>query len=68
MLIAATALGYAACWLTEWYSYDEEVGGALGLKENERVAGFLYFGSPTLPKDERERPALGDICTDWTPA
>ena len=68
MLIAATALGFACSWLTEWCAYDAEIARALGLKENERVAGFIYFGSPTLPKDERERPALADICTDWKPA
>lgn len=68
MLVAATALGFACSWLTEWYAYDAGIAQALGLGENERVAGFLYFGSPTLPKDERERPALADICAEWKPA
>jgi nitroreductase len=68
MLVAATALGYASCWLTEWYAYDDRIADALGLGENERVAGFIYFGTPTLPKDERDRPVLSEICTEWTPA
>jgi nitroreductase len=68
MLVAATALGFACSWLTEWYAYDAGIARSLGLAENERVAGFIYFGSPTLPKDERERPVLADICTDWKPA
>lgn len=67
MLVAATALGFACSWLTEWYAYDAGIARSLGLAENERVAGFIYFGSPTLPKDERERPVLADICTDWKP-
>ncbi len=68
MLVAATALGFASCWLTEWYSYDEEIARALGLGESERVAGFIYFGSQTLPNEERERPVLADICTEWKSA
>ncbi|WP_293553745.1 nitroreductase [Parvibaculum sp.] len=67
MLVAATALGFACSWLTEWYAYDDGIAAALGLGKNERVAGFIYFGSPTLPKDERERPVLSEICTEWTP-
>lgn len=65
MLVAATALGYACTWITEWYAYDEEIARALGLGESERVAGFLYFGSTSLPRDERERPVLADITTEW---
>lgn len=66
MLIAATALGYASQWLTEWYSFDAAIDKALGLGDKERVAGFLYFGTPTQPKDERPRPELSDIVTRWT--
>lgn len=66
MLIAAVALGYGAQWLTEWYAFDEEAGRALGLGENERVAGYLYFGSESVPKDERPRPELCDIVSEWT--
>lgn len=65
MLIAATALGYVGAWLTEWYSYSDKVAKALRLGDNERFAGFIYFGSPSQPKDERERPALSDIVTEW---
>ena len=67
MLVAATALGYASCWLTEWCAYDEGVAQALGLGDSERVAGFLYFGNTTQPNEERKRPQLSDIRMDWTP-
>lgn len=67
LLVAATALGYASNWLTEWYAYDDVISGALGLAENERMAGFIYLGSPSVPKDERERPALANICAEWSP-
>lgn len=67
MLVAATALGFGVQWLTEWYAYSEEVDRLLGLGENERVAGYLYFGSESVPKDERPRPELSEITSEWSP-
>ncbi len=67
MLIAATALGYAAQWITEWYAYDAAVGRALGLGEGERVAGFVYLGSADAPPKERARPELSELISEWAP-
>jgi nitroreductase len=55
LLIAAHALGYAGCWLTEWPAYDARARAALGLAEHERVAGFVYLGAPSQPAVERMR-------------
>jgi len=55
MLIAAHAMGFAACWLTEWPAYDERVRAALELASHERVAGFIYLGSAAKPATERFR-------------
>ena len=68
LLLAATALGYGAQWITEWYGYSEGVRQALRLAENERVAGFVYIGTPKEKPDERERPVLADIVTAWRPS
>ncbi|MGV8997911.1 MAG: nitroreductase family protein [Parvibaculaceae bacterium] len=68
MLVAATALGYASTWLTEWCAFDDGIAASLGLGEGERVAGFMYFGTQTIPKDERERPDLNAITSVWSPA
>lgn len=68
MLVAATALGFGACWLTEWYAFDKGIDASLGLGDTEKVAGFIYLGSPTLPNEERERPDLNVITSDWKPA
>jgi nitroreductase len=65
MLIAAKAQGFAAQWLTEWYAYDSQVDNALGLMQGERVAGYMYFGTPKMPPKERPRPDLNDITTHW---
>lgn len=53
--LAAHALGYGACWLTGWPCYSAEARAALGLSENERIAGFIYLGTPTETPTERVR-------------
>lgn len=65
LCLAANALGYGANWLTEWYSFSPAVNKALGLAENERIAGFVYIGTDSAPQEDRERPALSDIVTRW---
>jgi nitroreductase len=67
LLVAATALGYGAQWITEWYGYSQGVRASLKLAENERVAGFVYIGTAKEKPEERERPALADIVTAWRP-
>lgn len=56
MMIAATALGYAAQWLTGWASYSKYVAKALKMTEKEKIAGFIFFGSHTENPKERPRP------------
>lgn len=55
LLIAAHAMGFAGCWLTEWPTYDERARAALGLASHERIAGFVYLGSAAKPAAERFR-------------
>ena len=63
ILIAATALGFVGNWITEWYAYHPAVKNRLGLKAGERVAGFIYLGTPAEELEERPRPALDGIVT-----
>ena len=65
LIVAATALGFGAQWITEWYAYSQGVRSALGLADNERVAGFVYIGTPKEKPEDRERPRLADIVTSW---
>jgi len=60
MLIAATALGYAAQWLTGWASYSKYVAKALKMTEQEKIAGFMFFGSHSRQPTERPRPNPAD--------
>lgn len=66
LLHAAHALGFVGGWLTGWAAYSDTVRDAFGGKD-ERIAGFIFIGSPSRPLDERPRPAYEAIVTDWKP-
>jgi len=62
LLIAAQSLGYAAQWLTEWYSYNEEVLREFGGDpETDKIAGFIYIGNKQKEPVERRRPIKNKI-------
>src|SRR4029078_3510521 len=63
LVLAAHALGYGANWITEWYAYDRRALEALGIKENEKIAGFIHIGTPIQPAEDRPRPPLNEIAT-----
>ena len=57
ILTAAQSLGYAAQWLTEWYSYNETMIRELGGNpETDKIAGFIYIGDKDKEPIERRRP------------
>ena len=66
LCLAANALGFGTCWLTEWYSFSGGVRRALHLAGNERIAGFIYIGTARERQDDRERPDLAAITTRWS--
>ena len=66
LCLAANALGFGTCWITEWYSYSPAVRAGLGLAANERMAGFVYIGTAKERQPDRERPQLAKIVTRWT--
>lgn len=61
MLLAASAHGFAAQWLTEWCAYDEAALRALGLGADEKVAGYIYIGTAKEDPKERGRPDMASI-------
>ncbi|QIK95694.1 nitroreductase [Sphingomonas sp. HDW15A] len=65
-LHAATALGYAAGWITGWPATNPTVSSAF-CGEGERIAGFLYVGTPVTPLDDRVRPSLDAVASNWVP-
>jgi len=67
LLHAAHAMGFTGGWITGWATYSEQV--RLGFaRENERIAGFIFIGTPAHPLEERTRPALEYVLSDWAPA
>ncbi len=65
LCLAANAMGFGTCWLTEWYSFSVGVRRALGLADNERIAGFVDIGTAKERQPDRERPDVAKITTRW---
>jgi nitroreductase len=66
LCLAANALGFGTCWITEWYSYSPAVREGLRLAPNERMAGFVYIGTAKERQADRDRPQLDKIISRWT--
>ena len=65
LLHAAHALGFAGGWLTGWAAYSDAVRDAFGA-DPEKIAGFVFIGTPSRPLDERPRPESDKIVRYWT--
>ena len=66
LLHAAHALGFVGGWLTGWAAYSDVVRDAFGAAP-ERIAGFIFIGSPAKPLEERDRPDPERIISTWKP-
>jgi nitroreductase len=64
LLHAAHALGFAGGWLTGWAAYSDAVRDLFG-RAPERIAGFVFIGTPGRELEERPRPSLSDIAQFW---
>jgi nitroreductase len=65
LLHAAHAFGFAAGWVTGWAAYSEAVLKGLGARSHERIAGFVFIGTPSVELEERARPSLDHVVSDW---
>ena len=62
ILVSAQSLGYAAQWLTEWYSYNDKMIKVVGGKpETDKLAGFIYIGDKEKEPVERRRPKKENV-------
>ena len=64
LLLATSAHGFVGGWLTGWPAYSEAVRDAFG-NTHERIAGFVFIGTPSRDLDERPRPAFADVVQNW---
>ena len=60
---AASAFGFASSWITDWYSYDVDALPLFGVREGEKVAGFIHLGTAVEPLLERDRPDITRLTT-----
>lgn len=65
---AAHAMGFAASWVTRWFSFDADASAVLGALPGERFVGFVHIGTPAIVPEDRPRPSLDDVVSRWTPA
>ncbi|WP_298933803.1 nitroreductase family protein [uncultured Ruegeria sp.] len=65
LLNAALAAGWGANWLSGWQTHDRGFcEKALGLSENERVAGMIHIATESAAPPERPRPDVTTL-TKW---
>lgn len=64
LLHASHAMGFAAGWLTGWPAYNEDVRAAFA-RGDERIAGFVFIGTPGRAQEERPRPNYDVIVSVW---
>ena len=65
LLHAAFALGFAASWITRWYTFDAEAASMLGAGEGERFVGFVHIGTPTAVIEDRDRPDIDTLVSRY---
>lgn len=65
LLNAAHAQGFVGGWLTGWPAYSEQVRNAFG-SAGERIAGFIFIGTPGRDLEERPRPDISSIVQRWS--
>ena len=65
LLTAATAQGFVASWITGWAAFDTQVLAALGGPPVDRIAGFVFIGTPGQALEERPRPVYDEIVRSW---
>lgn len=65
VLLAATAMGFAAQWQSDWVVYDEAAKAVMGISVAEKVAGIIYMGQTSVPLEDRPRPDALALLTRW---
>ena len=64
LLTAVHAHGFVGSWQTGWPAYSTAVRDAFG-SEGDRIAGFIFIGSPARDLEERPRPDYDNVVKNW---
>ncbi len=65
LMHAAFAMGFAASWVTRWFSFDTAAQQMLGARGGERFVGFVHIGTPATTIEDRDRPELSAVVSWW---
>ncbi len=65
LILATHTSGFVAGWLTGWPAYNDSIRDAFGYA-GERIAGFVFIGTPSRPLEERPRPDFAAVVTEWS--
>jgi nitroreductase len=65
VVLAATAMGFAVQWQSDWVAYDVGAKAVMGIKDAEQVAGLIYIGQSTVVLEDRSRPDAAILLTRW---
>jgi nitroreductase len=65
LLTATHAAGFVGGWLTGWATYSRKVADSLGAGPEDRIAGFIFIGSPSRELEERPRPTYEAVVSSW---
>ncbi len=65
LCLAANAMGFGTCWITEWIAFSPRIHAALALGETEKIAGFIYIGTAKERQGDRDRPSLEKVVARW---
>ena len=66
LLWATHALGFAGGWVTGWACYSEKIRQAFA-SGRDTIAGFIFIGTPAAELQERPRPLLEQVVSEWAP-
>ena len=59
------ALDLGVMWRTGSPAYHSIVTQGLGLKESEKIIGFLYLGTKIRPEKPRPDTNYSDLVSEW---
>lgn len=65
ILLAAHAQDVGAMWRTGAICYHPLLARGLGLKDNEKLLGFIYMGTPAGSRKRIDRLNVADFVTEW---
>ena len=65
ILLALSALEFGGMWRTGALALNEQISSYLGLRENEKVLGYLYVGTPEGSEKRIPELELSDFVTKW---